>query len=85
MRTRKSMMAKVKIDYDYEASRPMCIGCNKLFAGGRILTGYKCMAYLHRPSMYVRADECPMNPRIRPVVTGKVRVGQGRTKQGGNR
>lgn len=82
MRTRKSIMAKVKVDYDYEASRPMCAGCNH---GGRVLIGTKCHMFATQPSMYVRANECPANPRIRPAGGAKLRVGQGKTKQGGNR
>jgi len=87
MRTRASIMAKQAIDYEYELTRHMCEGCNKVHGGGRTLTGYICTMWNAqvKPGMYVRANECPMNPRKRKVVTGKVRVGQGRTKQGGNR
>jgi hypothetical protein len=82
MRTRASIDAKAKIDYKYEATRPMCEGCNHTV--GRTLTGYVCQAYKTKPSMYVRANECPCNSRLRPIVGGKVRAGQGKTKAGGN-
>jgi hypothetical protein len=70
MRTRTSIMNKGKIDYEYEASRPMCEGCEG------------CV-YAAKPSMYVRADKCPRNPRRRPPRGGKVRVGQQRNVWGG--
>jgi len=82
---RARMVKKDSIDYDHEETRPMCEGCESLYAGGRILTGWKCMAYASRPSMYVRANECPRNSRARRPAWQKVRVGQGRTSQGGNR
>jgi len=86
MRTRASIMQKQKIDYDYEATRPMCEGCNKLHGGGRVMTGYICTMYNYVvPSMYLRANECPRNPRKRTGKVEKVHVGQGKTRAGGNR
>ena len=86
MRTRATIVQKQKIDYEYEANRHMCEGCSKLHGGGRVLTGYVCTMYNYvAPSMYLRANECPANPRRRPINTGKVHVGQGKTKAGGNR
>ena len=81
MRTRNSIMAKAKIDYDYEATRHMCEGCAKLWAGGRVLTGYVCTIFVTKPGLYLRANQCPMNKRIVPKGNVKVRVGQ--QKQGG--
>jgi len=83
-------MAKVRsksgIDYEYEATRPMCEGCNKLHGGGRVMTGYVCTMYNYSaPGMYVRADECPANARKRPAKYAKIHAGQGKTKAGGNR
>lgn len=82
---RARMLKKDSIDYDHEENRHMCEGCSGLYAGGRILTGYKCTSYLTAPSMYVRANECPRNPRARRPGFVKVHVGQGKTKAGGNR
>jgi len=78
MRTRASMQRK-QIDYEYEASRPMCEGCDKQVTPGC------CYMFKEIPGMYRRADECPRNPRKRPPIGSKIRVGQGKTKQGGNR
>jgi len=74
MRSRASMVRK-KIDYEYEANRPMCEGCNKDEDGA-------CTMWVAGvvPGMYVRANECPHNPRKRPVKGRKVLVGQ--QKQG---
>jgi len=79
-----AILRKETFDYEAELARPMCEGCNKLYAGGRILTGWKCTAYRTRPSLFVKADECPMNYRRRQI-SKFVRVGQGRGSQGGNR
>ena len=85
MRTRKSMQ-RVQFDYEAELARHMCEGCNKPYGGGRILTGYVCTMYDRRPpQMYIDANECPHNTRRRKIVRGKVHVGQGKTKAGGNR
>ena len=84
MRTRASIMNKAKIDYDFEASRNMCEGCNKVHGGGRTMLGFVCTMFLTKPGMYVRADECPMNKRIRRPLWKKVYAGQGKTKAGGN-
>jgi hypothetical protein len=73
-------MAKLHTDYEYEATRHMCEGCNKVHGGGRTLLGFVCTTYLVKPSMYVRANECPMNKRIRKQAGRKVLVGQ--QKQG---
>jgi len=80
-----AVKAKVKIDYAYHAARHMCEGCNKLHGGGRVMTGYVCTAYQTQPSMYVRANQCPMNLRIKEAKSTKIHVGQGKTKAGGNR
>lgn len=82
MRSRAQMMAKVKIDYEHEANRHMCEGCNKVHGEGRTLTGYVCTMWNAQqiPGMYVRANECPANPRKRQAVGRKVLVGQ--QKQG---
>lgn len=78
MRTRASIMKQKKIDYNYEATRPMCEGC--MGVGDDEI----CTIYYPIPGMYVRADECPSNPRKRPPITSKVRVGQGKGRSGGN-
>ena len=80
-------MARTKIDYDHEATRHMCEGCNKVHGGGVTMLGYVCTMWNQqaKPGMYLRANECPANPRKRPEFTGKVHVGQGKTKAGGNR
>jgi len=62
---------KEVFDYEKEANRHMCEGCNK------------CI-YVTPPSVYVRANECPHNVKRRRI-GGKVRVGQGKGFQGGNR
>jgi hypothetical protein len=50
------------------------------------LTGYVCTMYNYSPpSLFVKANECPHNYRRRKLVAGKVHVGQGKTKAGGNR
>lgn len=79
MRTRASMQRK-KIDYQYEADRHMCEGCDK-----RAIDIGDCLMYATTPSMYLRANECPRNPRKRPPIGSKIRVGQGKTRAGGNR
>jgi len=85
MRTRASLQRK-QFDYEAEMERHMCEGCNKVYAGGRVLTGYICTMYAARkaPKIMIEADECPHNYR-RKRLGGKVRVGQGKGYQGGNR
>lgn len=87
MRSRQSIMKTKRPDYEYEATRPMCAGCNKVHGEGVTLLGYVCTMWNAqvKPSMYLRADECPHNPRKRPPMNSKIRVGQGKTRQGGNR
>lgn len=87
MIVRKRLIEKVKIDYDWHKTRHMCDGCNKVYAGGRTLLGFICTMWNNRtiPGMYVRADQCPMNPRLKPLKGPKTHVGQGKTKAGGNR
>lgn len=77
-------MNKSNIDYDHEETRPMCEGCNKA-TETTSFPGLKCNMFATKPSMYVRADECPANPRQRRPGFVKVRVGQGKGKAGGNR
>lgn len=86
MRTRASMQKK-QFDYEAELKRPMCQGCNKLYGGGRTLLGWVCTMYAARkaPKMMIEADECPHNYRRRRIVKGKIHVGQGKTRAGGNR
>jgi hypothetical protein len=50
------------------------------------MTGYVCTMYNYvAPKMFRDANECPHNYRRRKLVAGKVHVGQGKTKAGGNR
>jgi hypothetical protein len=85
MRSRASMQ-RVQFDYEAELARHMCEGCNKVHGGGRTLTGYVCTMYNYvPPKMFRDANECPHNYRRRKLVRGKVHVGQGKTKAGGNR
>ena len=86
MRTRASIEQKQKIDYEFESSRHMCEGCEKAHGGGRVMTGYICTVYNYvAPGMYLRANECPVNARKRPVRSIKIHVGQGKSRAGGNR
>lgn len=76
---------KEKFDYDAELARHMCAGCNKALGGGRTLMGYVCTMYNRQaPKIMREANECPQNYRRRRI-GGKVRVGQGKGFQGGNR
>lgn len=88
MRTRKSIMKQEKFDYEAELTRHMCEGCVSANKRADIHSNmnlrYVCNAYATAPSMYVRADECPRNPRRRQLIKGKVRVGQGKGRSGGN-
>ena len=74
--------SKTKIDYEHEATRHMCEGCNKVHGEGVTLLGYICTMWNAqvKPGMYLRANECPHNPRRRPLAGRKVLVGQ--QKQG---
>jgi len=78
-------MIRKQFDYEAELKRPMCQGCDKLYAGGRVLTGWICTMYAARmaPKMMREANECPHNYRRRKA-GGKVRVGQGKGRSGGN-
>lgn len=80
-----AIIRKEKFDYQAELDRHMCEGCNKLYAGGRVLTGYHCTMYAARkaPKIMIDANECAHNYRRRPIKKF-VRVGQGRGSQGGN-
>ena len=97
MRTRKSIMKKEMFDYEAEENRPMCEGCNKLLdesehrffrvSDDKLIVGNYCGMYArkHAPKMMLDANECPQNYRRRRIIRGKVHVGQGKTKAGGNR
>lgn len=68
-------------DYEAEAARHMCEGCNKVHGGGRTMTGYVCTMYNYSPpSIYAKANECPHNVKRRRLTGKKVLVGQ--QKQG---
>lgn len=82
----RKVIRREQFDYEAEEARHMCEGCNKVHGGGRTLTGYVCTMYNYSPpSLFVKANECPHNYRRRKLVRGKVHVGQGKTKAGGNR
>ena len=82
----RKVVRREQFDYEAELARHMCEGCNKAHGGGRTLLGYVCTMYNRvAPKMFRDANECPHNYRRRKLVVGKVRVGQGRTSQGGNR
>lgn len=68
-------------NYQAELDRHMCEGCNKRSG---TLIDYCKMYNRVPPTMYIKADECPHNYRRRQIVLGKVHVGQGKTKAGGN-
>jgi hypothetical protein len=88
-------MQRKQFDYEAELARPMCQGCNKYNVEGvrfirisdeKLLVGNYCTMYAARkaPKIMIEADECPHNYRRRRA-GGKVRVGQGKGYQGGNR
>lgn len=82
----RKVMRREQFDYEAEEARHMCEGCNKVHGGGRTMTGYVCTMYNYvAPKMFRDANECPHNYRRRKLVAGKVHVGQGKTKAGGNR
>lgn len=79
MRTRRSMRTP-PYNYEAEMKRPMCKGCTK--ASGTLV--HYCTMYNRTPPvMFIEADECPHNYR-RKRLGGKVRVGQGKGRSGGN-
>lgn len=75
----KQIKAKIRIDYKHEATRHMCEGCNKAVDS----TTFQCAMWNAGviPAMYVRANECPHNPRKRKVVGGRKQL-VGQQKQG---
>ena len=68
-----------------------CMGCSKAVAvelaeGVKAdIEEMKCSVYAFVPHLYRTHNECPFNQRRKLFKKEKIRVGQGKTKSGGNR
>jgi hypothetical protein len=79
----------MKITETYEETRIqdepklcyLCDGCSKL----NMADEGRCSVYAYVPHLFRTYNECPFNQRKKTAEKKKIRVGQGKTKAGGNR